>query len=221
MGEDAEGRPHEPAGSSWADLLDPVANSRALGEVQAQALRAAGDIVDRLVRVVDDRPAWEPSSDADRSADGRSGEAGRLIDAWVEVLARVGRAFATPRPGEGTSRVELDLADGGSAVVRITAGSGEPSAEVWLVNSGPEPLGPVTLVPAPLVAAGGTRYDSEPTVDPARIDELPARSSRGVVVSVGPPETAVPGTYRGLLQVAGAPAAFVVLEVLVTGDGSA
>jgi hypothetical protein len=52
--------------------------------------------------------------------------------------------------------------------------------------------------------------------DPASVPELPARSSRGVSVSVAAPSELAPGCYRGLLQVDGAAAVAFRVELNVT-----
>jgi hypothetical protein len=51
--------------------------------------------------------------------------------------------------------------------------------------------------------------------DPGRIDSLPGRSSRGVTVSVRRHGRVRAGTYRGLIQVEGAPDVWLAVEVIV------
>src|SRR5262245_17490523 len=87
----------------WASLLDPVANARALGDIQAQALRAAGELVERLAAAADEASAARPASAAGGpTSDGSprpTGDASRLIDAWVEMLQRVSSSFGGATPG--------------------------------------------------------------------------------------------------------------------------
>ena len=50
---DGNGRDDAGAGGlPWSSLFDPVANAKALGDVRAHGLRAASDLVERLVRSV-------------------------------------------------------------------------------------------------------------------------------------------------------------------------
>src|SRR5882672_6359195 len=90
-------------GTPWASLFDPVANARALGDIQAQALRAAGEVVERLARLSDGSESRPPASDHGGAAsDGETpptGDAANLIEAWIELLQRASKSFTSASNG--------------------------------------------------------------------------------------------------------------------------
>ena len=61
----------------------------------------------------------------------------------------------------------------------------------------------------------GNVQEGNVEIDPAKIDGLPSRSSRGFVISVTADPSAVPGTYRGTVQVQGAEAVWMPIEIVV------
>lgn len=215
-------------GLPWASLLDPVANARALSEVQALGLRAAGELVERFVRSVDgDPPPAQPAggaeSDGEESAAG--GPAGRFLEAWTEFLRRTADSIGrVADPGRGAqtppSSVQIDVTTGASsrgvAVVVDCDGVAVTSpAEVWLHNGTGTSVGPLALRCGDLQTAEGCVVAGTLVFDPAEIDQLPPRSSRGFEMHVAPSAVLVPGTYRGLLQVVGAPEVWLLIEVVV------
>ena len=219
----------------WSSLFDPIANARALADVQAQGLRAASELVERLARSVDGAESHPPAADdADGTGDGRSrmSEATRLLDAWVELLQRSAEAFGRTvetRAAE-TDRVEIDL-DAGSAsgMLRIevddTGAVRSGPAEAWLHNLTHALIGPLTVHCSELRASEAGVFPARLTFEPAHLDELPARSNRGVAVAIAVDENATqrplqPGTYRGLVQVTGAPKVWLPVEVVVVSDAT-
>jgi hypothetical protein len=215
----------------WASLLDPLANARALGDIQAQALRAAGDLVERLAAAADEsRLSGAPSRER-RPDDAAStnGDAAQLVDAWIEMLRRVSTQVAgSAAGGADRERAEIDIGGGGpGAGLRLVVNeSGEkPSddAEVWLHNGTTTGFGPLSLRVGGLWSPGGTLLDATIECDPPCVDELPPRSSRGIVLSVAKDGAGAPlpaGVFRGVLQVDGAPDVWLPIEVVVTGSGS-
>ncbi len=178
--------------------FDPVAGMRAMAEIQAEGLRAAGEVLDRMLG--SEPPVPPPRGGRDEYA--------ALVDAWAELLRRGVSVLTTP----GASGVSID-GDGPAAAVRVVIGA-EP-VEVWLHNRTGTATGPLTLRCGPLSdAAGGVLEGVSVHFDPAFIDTLPARSSRGVRVSAGvagePPRA---GVYRGVIQAEGVPAVWLPLEV--------
>jgi len=57
--------------------------------------------------------------------------------------------------------------------------------------------------------------DARVRFDPAEVAQLPARSSRGVAVSVTASGRPDPGVYRGTIQAEAAPALWLPVEVAV------
>jgi hypothetical protein len=142
-----------------------------------------------------------------------------------------GSPAGAPGPAPG-SDVALD-AEGAIGVVRLVArpdhpaGAASPvgpvagSAEVWLHNRGAVDRTAVALHGGPLLGSDGAMLPADAVhLDPAVVD-LPARSSRGITVTVR--SEAAPGTYRGVVVASGAPEAWIAVEVAVTdrdrGDG--
>ena len=218
-------------GSPWASLFDPVANARALGDIQAQALRAAGEVVERLARLSDGSESRPPASDhAESTSDGDtppSGDAANLLEAWIELLQRASESFANASGSDtrDDQRVEVDLDSGSTdGLVRLEVdGSGAirvGTAEVWLHNGTADSVGPLTFLSSELRSPDGDTLAATLACDPAHIDVLPGRSSRGVALTVAKEGALRPGTYRGLIQVKGAPQVWLTVEVVV-GDAVA
>ena len=215
-------------GLPWASVFDPIANARALGDVQAQGLRAAGELVERLARSVDGTVTRTARSDDGETApDGASplsGDAARLLEVWIELLQRASTSFASATGSRAPTdeRVEVDL-DAGSVtgVLRLEVdGSGAiraGTAEAWLHNGTAAPVGPLTLHSGDLRSPDGDLLVGTLAFDPAYLDALPGRSSRGVALSIAKEGELRPGMYRGLMQVKGAPQVWLPVEVVVGG----
>lgn len=188
-------------------LWDPVAGMRAIADVQAEGLRAASELLERVLER--DRVTPAPS---ERSA---SSEYTALIDAWAMLLERFAAGLASPA-GEATRTVPIDSGSVGPPV-RIDYDAGESAgAEIWLHNGSASPAGPLALCCGPLSAADGSEIDGTCVqFEPDQITRLPARSSRGVLVSLRPAGVLRPGVYRGTIQAVGAPALWVPLEVAI------
>lgn len=213
---------------AWWSLLDPRANARALGDVQAQALRAAGDLVERLTRSVDG-PADASDDATDREEDGFAraapGDAAGLVDVWLEMLSRMARVFdgtAPAGPGQ-EGRLDLDLLEDRGGRLRVGARPDHAAvAEIWLHNRSAQALSALCLHAGAFHSPAGVPVKATVTFDPDRIEGMPARSSRGVTITVTVGADSSPGTYRGVLQIAGAPEAWVALELVVdTTEGAA
>lgn len=196
----------------WASLFDPATNVRALGEIQARGFRAASDLVDRFVRTAaaegapphraehDDRP--------DASRVGRAWQ--KLIGDLVDAL-RQNEQAAQPFASAIFDLVEDDAM--GSVVIRAES-AGDAVGVVWLHNSGHDGLGTVRLRCSDLLANDGSTIGSDRIgLDPVEVP-MPARSSRGVVISIRIDEGVATGVYRGTLLVEGHPD--IWLPVLLT-----
>ncbi len=178
------GRDEDAPTDAWKALLDPWANARALGDVQAQALRVAGDLVERLARSVDG-PEVAADDATNREADGpaRPGDASQLVDVWLELLSRIAQVFdGSASPGSTRDdRVDLDLAEDGGGRLRLVAGPPgcSTAAEIWLHNRSAHSLPALCLHAADLLSPAGAPLAASLAFEPARIDGMPARSSRG------------------------------------------
>jgi len=242
-------------------MLDPAANARALGEIQTRGLRAAGELVDRLIGAVDDADDGSnqsvgrraPSPDTASATPVTGSPPADLLHAWMDVFQRGLQAMAAmarpgPVPAAGESIATADIGRGTvTGAVHITVGSngaedvvgasdGPPgcagsadggrrpgrkgSAEVWLHNGTAEPTTALRPHCGDLRAHdGSTLPASTLRFEPASLDELPARSSRGLVVTADVADGVPGGAYRGVLLVAGAPDVWLPIVVTVASEG--
>jgi hypothetical protein len=187
--------------------FDPVAGMRAVADIQAEGLRAAGDLLERMLRSEPDAPTPRPRPS--------SGDFGALVDAWTDLMRRTVAALAA---GESdTLTVAVDGNGGGPPVRLALDGTAERAeAEVWLHNGTFSAVGPLALRCGPLTDADGTVLaGADVGFEPREVELLPARSSRAVVVSLAAKAPLRPGTYRGTIQAHGAPRLWLALEVVV------
>jgi hypothetical protein len=188
--------------------FDPVAGMRAVADIQAEGLRAASDLLERMLRSEPEAPGPRPRPP--------TGSVGALVEAWTDLLQRTLGALVEPA-APGALTVAID-ANGAGPQVRLAVdatGEGE-GAEVWLHNGTPGAVGPLALRCGPLTDADGTVLDgARVDFEPTDLEALPARSSRGVLVSLAADGRLAPGTYRGTIQAHGAPALWLPLEVVV------
>jgi hypothetical protein len=222
---DGSSTEQEPARGPW---FDPAVGARVLGDIQAEGLRAASDLVERLVHLVDG-PVPDGGGGAEAPTGGRpAGPAGELAEMWGELLRRSVELWSlVPAPGgapDGADRAVVDVTGPGPTprpdpiVIRLSAGDAA-STEVWLHNGRAIAVGPLAVRPGPLADVEGRLLDAQVAVDPAEVPELVARSSRGVLVTLRVASDVGPGTYRGVVQVVGAPDVWLPMEVVVAaGD---
>jgi hypothetical protein len=212
-----------------APALDAAAGVRALVDVQRRGLAAAGDLVDRLVRAVDGDP------DGDLEGDGGPGGAGGprgagagaatspvddLVRLWADVvrlgLDTFGQTFGHTFGQVVSPGATVDVATG-AAAGRAQVDGGP--TEVWLHNPGDHDYAQIRLHCGELRSADGAVLPAAAVRFDPEVVPLPARSSRGVVVSLDSPVDVPAGAYRGVILAAGVPAAWLLLEVVVA-DGS-
>jgi hypothetical protein len=192
-----------------APLFDPVAGMRAMADIQADGLRAASDLLERMLG---------SEQDASRAAPSRSreGDYTALVDAWSRLL-RLAAGLARP-VDSGSVTVAVDSSTVGPPlrlVLDRTDEADSAAAEIWLHNGTSTAVGPLALRCAALTAPGGEAFAARVSFDPPEVPLLAPRSSRGVVISVaasGPPR---PGIYRGTIQADGAPTLWLPVEVTV------
>jgi hypothetical protein len=182
--------------------FDPVAGMRAVADIQAEGLRAAGDLLERVLGSEPDR--------AGRGSGPPPGEFAPLVDAWVDLMRRT--VSALTRVGEdGALTVAVD--GGGGPQVCLAPGA---VSEVWLHNGTFSPAGPLVLNCGQLTAADGAVLEgADVHFEPCEVPVLPPRSSRAVAVSLRTNGSVRAGTYRGTIQANGAPRLWLPLEVAI------
>jgi hypothetical protein len=191
-------------------LFDPVAGMRAMADIQAEGLRAAGDLLERML-------GSEPDGPGPRSRP-PAGDYTALVDAWTDLLRRTIAGLAQPgRPGAVTVPVD---ASGVGPPVRLAlpcpeSANGDATGEVWLHNGTRSAVGPLALCCGQLTDADGRVLDGAAVRFAPRDVTLPPRSSRAVVVSLAATTPPRPGTYRGTIQARGAPGLWLPLEVAI------
>jgi hypothetical protein len=196
----------------WASVFDPAANVRALGEIQARGLRAASDVVDRMVRAIDGDGAPDGATTTTgpggATAEDDRREVDTLVASWATLLrqlvASLGGALGDPAAAGPTLDVGVGAASGS---VRLAAdGAGPAQTEVWVHNRSADDQGCIRLRCSDLLAHDGRSIPGSAVgFEPAEIP-VPPRSSRGVELTVRTPPSEVsidedPVLYRGALLV--------------------
>lgn len=191
-------------------LFDPVAGMRVMADIQAEGLRAAGALLERMLGA-------EPEENGDRPAP-PAGEYAALVDAWADLIRRFVAGMAQPgRPDAVTAAVD---GSGVGRPVRLALGesTGEAGAvaDVWLHNGTSSAVGPLVLRCGELRNSDGKKLKgAKVRFDPRKVEPLPARSSRAVAVSLVAKDELRPGVYRGTIQAQGAPKLWLPLEVAI------
>jgi hypothetical protein len=190
-----------------APRFDPVTGMRAVADIQAEGFRAAGELIERMVRSEPDGPGPRPSSAA--------GDWTALVDAWTDLLQRTVAGLARPgKPGEVT--VAVGSSGAGPELRLELPRQGEPGVEVWLYNGSFSDVGPLALHCGPLSDPEGNLLDGvQVRFDPAEVPLLPGRSSRAVRVSLATAGSPRRGIYRGAIQARGAPGLWLPFEVAI------
>jgi hypothetical protein len=194
-------------------IFDPVAGVRAMADIQAEGLRAASELLERVLGP--DQEAATGRSQTHSST--RNGDYSALVDAWAELLQRVATGLAPPAE-RGTVTVPVDSEAVALPLRLELEGSGQPetaAGEVWLHNGTSAAVGPLVLRCGPLSTASGEALEARVDFDPDELPPLPPHSSRGVAVSVALGARPCPGLYRGTIQAKGAPALWLPVEVAV------
>lgn len=218
-------------GFPWASVFDPVANARALEQIQRRGLKAAGELVDRLVSAVDgDRDFDAVMTNGESHGTRSTGSAASdLVGVWADLVTRTLQAMARlsvpdaggpVQPTGGPLWVDVTNGSGCHTVALSVNGTDTPagSVELWLHNPSQRSVGPVQLHMSELRSAEGATLPATVVhLDPEGIGQLPPRSSRGISVSIGSTARLPVGRYRGLLQAAGAPEVALSIELTVTG----
>lgn len=197
----------------WAAVFDPAANIRALGAVQSQGLRAATQIVDRFVKLAGngsdggDHDGEQAQSTSGSKVSGASApNVDRVVASWESLMNRLANTVAPVAPvSNGAPTLDLN-ASGATASIHIeTSSPGPVCAEVWLHNGGSTHHGEIALRCSDLLSHNGDVVKADAVHFEPDPVPMPARSSRGIVVTIELADDAAPGMYRGTVLVEGQP----------------
>jgi hypothetical protein len=204
----------------WASVFDPAANARALSAIQAEGFRAASRIVDQFVRAVGSNTNGEATAtptdtgakngnaavNANGAVDGIQ-EFERLTRAWWSMVGQFLLRSMQPTPTAGSESVSLDVnnPDAKRAVNLEAPLGGSANSEVWLHNRGPDDRGDVRLQCSDLLSHEGNVIRADAVRMDTAVVPMPARSSRGVAITVDIAPEVRPGVYRGTLLASGHP----------------
>lgn len=202
----------------WASVFDPAANARALSAIQAEGFRAASRIVDRFVRAVEPKAdaARQGGDTGDSATGGGVQEFERLTRAWWSMAGQfLLRSLPAP-PKTDSGSVSLDVSDPGAhRGVNFDVAVGESASSViWLHNRGPDDRGEVRLHVSDLLSHDGNVMPAAALRIGTEVVPMPARSSRGVDITVDVAAEVRPGVYRGNVLASGNPDLW--LPVLLT-----
>lgn len=209
--------------------FDPVRGAALFGEIQAEGLRAAGVLVERLIHLVDGSPtdgqdrAADPMGEPTPAHGHTNPELGAilpwfelwrdLVERTSETLQRFGGAGSSPDGDHVRVGIHGSLTPVRPLTISVDSEQGQ--GEMWLHNGTPTDHGALVPQCGPLCDSDGNRLECEVEIDPPKIDGLPARSSRGFAISVVVGASSAAGTYRGVVQVGGAEAVWMPIEVTV------
>jgi hypothetical protein len=188
--------------------FDAVAGMRAMADIQADGLRAASELLERVL---------EPDHDAPPPRS-REGDYTALVEGWAELLRRIAGGLAPPA---GSRAVTIPVDSGAVASpVRLALERSEQlestTTEIWLHNGTRAPVGPLVLRCGELSAPDGTVLDeAQVRFDPVEVAALAPRSSRGILVSLAATGPLRAGIYRGTIQAEGAPKLWLPVEAAV------
>lgn len=189
-------------------LFDPVAGMRVMADIQAEGLRAAGELLERVL--------GKETEGNGRPAAG--GDYTTLVTAWTDLMQRTVSELAEPG-GRGGVTVGVDGTGMGPSVrLMLEEASADPSAstEVWLHNGTSSAVGPLALRCGELRDSDGKKLKGvKVKFKPRAVEALPPRSSRAIKVSLALSGALRPGVYRGTIQARGAPKLWLPLEVAI------
>jgi hypothetical protein len=190
-------------------LFDPVAGMRAMADIQAEGLRAAGALLERML-------GSEPAVNGNRQASPDDDYAA-LVDSWTELTRRIiGGLAEAGQPGAVTVSLETSGVSQGVRLACDAANSDDVATEVWLHNGTSAAVGPLVMRCGELRNSDGKRLKgAKVRFKPRKVEPLPARSSRAVTVSLVAKDELRPGIYRGTIQAEGAPRLWLPLEVAI------
>jgi hypothetical protein len=183
------------------------------GEVQRFGLYSAATVVDRYVEIVDraiSRDGLAPTPAREGAIPGWPADPTvQVAAAWLRLLDTSSALLRSGLPRDPTA----------ATLVLPTVGPGRVSeVSFWIHNTTASPASDVELHATGLMSSSGEALGPE-TVSllPARLDLLPARTSREVGLRVVVPAGQSSACYLGMLLTSAAPAEPMVVRLEVAG----
>ncbi|MEY2399141.1 MAG: hypothetical protein QOJ00_2315 [Actinomycetota bacterium] len=187
----------------------------AMTDVQRRSIEAAGALVDRLIATVDGTASSAPP-DGDADAGGAAPDANDAIAGFARLWRDSISSLAGVVPGVAGAP-SLDVSAGGpppSLRVVLDATTRRGSTELWVHNPSAEAFDKLRVHCGAAHAADGTTLGAMAvTAEPHSFD-LPARASRGVVLSVDAADARA-GVYRAIVLVDGVADQWMPIEIVV------
>jgi hypothetical protein len=217
----------------WGAVFDPMVNARALSSVQARGFRAAREVVDRFINMTAETGAPQRESDLldnpdpadaeDTTAPGAVGglDIERALGTWQSLLGQLANSVRDTFGQQSSAApavFDLRTANAAGQAVLAAEGPGRACAEVWLHNGGPQDMGEVLLRCSDLLAHDGAVIESSCVHFEPDVVAMPARSSRGIIVTVDVAAEHTPGSYRGTLLADGHPEVWLPVLLTVTPE---
>jgi hypothetical protein len=200
--------------------FDPLS---AISELQAQGIRAASDIAQRLTDLLDSAVS-PPRADAPGPhANGRAsirdlrGAVGRLIDLYGDVFQRTFDAYADLLEERARMGPHLDGGATGVVQVEVTTNGGVRSgtSELWLGNGTDATTSGLRVMSTAFVGADGCVPAASVILSPSVVDSLAPGAAARVAVSVEIDPGVPPGYYHGYVLVPELPGEALPLRLLV------
>lgn len=195
----------------WATVFDPVANARALSDIQARGFAAATKLVDRFVQIAESSANDADLKTATNTNGHTNGEAAGtdvelILTTWWSLFGRLLRSTPGAAPVRGDSATfDLAAKSANGGVYLNTDGPGGTAGEVWLHNRGSDDIESVGLRCSDLLAHDGAKIAADAIRFTPEKFALPGRSSRGVELRVNVTPDVARGFYRGMLLAGGYP----------------
>jgi hypothetical protein len=179
-----------------ADGLRPFDPLRAVTDVQRQAIDNAGNIIGRLLEMIDRPPTDRDPLDVPDGQDADGPEPGfhqiranvaRAIDLYVDLFRRTFEAYADLAETALRRRDVTVGGDGASPTAPLTlhVADGVAEGELWLHNATDSPIGPDRVSATPLCShTGQVIHAVDVTIEPSTLPAVPPGESASAAVRV-------------------------------------
>jgi hypothetical protein len=188
----------------------------AMTDIQRRSAEAASALVERLVSSVDGhRVDAEADVDTTRPPTGAEDALAGMTKLWRESITSLASALSGGS-ADGAARIDVSAGAKPTALRVMLDEAMTGSVEVWLHNPSGEAFDKLRVHCGAPQAHDGTILDADALIVEPDAFDLPARSSRGVTITVEADGVRA-GVYRTLVHVDGLPDQWLPLEIVVPG----